>query len=69
MESFVIKSYLYDFYGELLMEHQHRIYDGTTRLVRLKSLDAVSRIMDMAPVLITKISDRISGDGETEIKE
>lgn len=43
--------------------------DGTTRLVRLKSQDAVSRIMDMAPDLITKISDRISGDGETEIKE
>ena len=43
--------------------------DGTTRLVRLKSQDAVSRIMDMATDLITKIFDRISGDGETEIKE
>ena len=26
MEPFVIKSYLYDFYGELLNDHQRRIY-------------------------------------------
>ena len=27
MEPFVIKSYLYDFYGELLTDHQRRIYE------------------------------------------
>ena len=42
--------------------------DGTTRLVRLKNQDAVSRILDMAPDLITKISDRISGEGDAEVQ-
>ncbi len=27
MESFVKKSYLYDFYGELLTEHQRQVYE------------------------------------------
>ena len=32
--------------------------DGTTKLVSLKSQDAVSKILDMAPDIVTKITGR-----------
>lgn len=42
--------------------------DGTTRLVSLKNQDAVAKILDMAPDVITKIKDTIKG-GNKESKD
>ena len=38
--------------------------DGTTRLVTLKNMDAASRILEMAPDLISRITHFGSGGGE-----
>ncbi len=35
--------------------------DGTTKLVSLKSQDAIAKIIDMAPDLITKFTERTKG--------
>ena len=40
--------------------------DGTTKLVSLKSQDAVSKILDMAPDILTKITNRGKTDSEFE---
>ena len=36
--------------------------DGTTKLVTLKSQDAVTKILDMAPDLISRITNRATDD-------
>ena len=41
--------------------------DGTTKLVSLKSQDAVSKILDMAPDILTKITSR--GKEKSEFEE
>ena len=40
--------------------------DGTTKLVSLKSQDAVSKIIDMAPDILTKIAGRAKTSSEFE---
>ena len=35
--------------------------DGTTKMVSLKSQDAIAKIIDMAPDLITKFTERTKG--------
>ena len=40
--------------------------DGTTKLVSLKSQDAVSKIRDMAPDILTKIAGRAKTSSEFE---
>ena len=42
--------------------------DGTTRLVSLKNSDAISKILDMAPDILTKIKDAMGG-GSSEKQE
>jgi len=37
--------------------------DGTTKLISMKSQDAVSKIIDMAPDIVTKIREAIGKDG------
>ena len=41
--------------------------DGTTKLISLKSQDAVSKILDMAPDILTKITSR--GKEKSEFEE
>lgn len=40
--------------------------DGTTKLVNLKNQDAVAKILDMAPDIITKIKNTAAGTSEEE---
>ena len=40
--------------------------DGTTKLVSLKGQDAVSRIIDMAPDILTKIANHAKTSSEPE---
>ncbi len=40
--------------------------DGTTKLISLKSQDAVGKIIDMAPDIITKIQQKLGGGAEEE---
>ena len=40
--------------------------DGTTRLVSLKNQDAVAKILDMAPDIVTKIKDAVGGNKTEE---
>ncbi|MCC6095150.1 MAG: hypothetical protein LIV24_09075 [Eubacterium sp.] len=35
--------------------------DGTTKLISMKSQDAVSKIIDMAPDIVTKIKEAVGG--------
>ncbi len=42
--------------------------DGTTKLVNLKSQDAVTKIIDMAPDILTKIKG-LGKDGEADTPE
>ena len=37
--------------------------DGTTKLISMKSQDAVSKIIDMAPDIVTKIKEAVGKDG------
>ena len=43
--------------------------DGTTRLVSLKNQDAVAKILDMAPDIVTKIKDAVGGSKKAEEKD
>ena len=43
--------------------------DGTTKLVSMKSQDAVSKIIDMAPDIVTKIKDAVGGNEASSDKE
>ena len=43
--------------------------DGTTRLVSLKNQDAVDKILDMAPDIVTKIKDAVGGSKKAEEKD
>ena len=38
--------------------------DGTTKLISMKDEDAVSKIIDMAPDIITKIRNAVGGEGD-----
>ena len=46
------------------------IHDGVTRLVNIKNQDSVSKLIDMIPEAVDKISKMISGKGkESEVEE
>ena len=46
------------------------IHDGVTRLVNIKNQDSVSKLIDMIPEAVDKISKMISGKGkEPEVEE
>ena len=38
--------------------------DGTTKVVNLKNQDAIGKIIDMAPDIITKIRNAVGGEGD-----
>lgn len=38
--------------------------DGTTKLISMKDEDAVGKIIDMAPDIITKIRNAVGGEGD-----
>ena len=40
--------------------------DGTTKLISMKDEDAVSKIIDMAPDIITKIRNAVGGEDSSE---
>jgi uncharacterized spore protein YtfJ len=40
--------------------------DGTTKLVNMKSQDAVSKIIDMAPDLLTKIKAQFGPEDDSD---
>jgi len=43
--------------------------DGTTKLISMKDEDAVSKIIDMAPDIITKIRNAVGGEDSSEASD
>lgn len=45
------------------------IQNGTTKLVNIKNQDVLTKILDMVPDLVNKVTDKVAGSKEEELDE
>lgn len=45
------------------------IQNGTTKLVNIKTQDVLTKILDMVPDLVNKVTDKVAGSKEEELDE